>query len=63
MDNPHYFNRSQRKSLRGQSQISDAEALPELTEEVERLLAKLQEQEVDVDQHTLQRVLEYARKA
>lgn len=38
-------------------------ALPELTEEVERLLKELPKQEVDVDPDTLQRVLEYARKA
>jgi hypothetical protein len=63
MDNSHYFDNSQHEPFQNQGQPSDAEALPELTEEVEHLLTKLQEQEVDVDQHTLQRVLEYARKA
>lgn len=41
----------------------DVNALPEPTEEVERLLEELQQQELDVDRHVLQKVLEYARKA
>jgi hypothetical protein len=41
----------------------NTDALPTLTEEVEHLLEELNKQEVDVDRHTLQRVLDYARKA
>lgn len=59
---PHPTEREERlrSELHGQE---NSGALPELTDEVERLLCALQEQEVDVDRHTLQRVLEYARKA
>ncbi|MDR0711954.1 MAG: hypothetical protein LBF67_06390 [Prevotellaceae bacterium] len=67
MDNSHYFDSDQHRIFQEQQQPSDAdtdtEALPELTEEMKHLLAELQKQEVDVDPHTLQRVLEYAHKA
>lgn len=43
--------------------LLDAASLPELTEDVEHLLEALQQVELDVDDCTLQRVLEYARKA
>ncbi|MDR3365378.1 MAG: hypothetical protein LBO71_00205 [Prevotellaceae bacterium] len=63
MDNAHYLDSYHRQPSREQYQPSDDELLPELTEELEHLLSELQELEVDVDQQTLQRVLEYARKA
>jgi phage terminase Nu1 subunit (DNA packaging protein) len=86
MDNVHYSDSHHNKISREQRQLpngdalpelpeeverllnelrdpENADALPELPEEVERLLEELQKQEVDVDRHTLQRVLDYARKA
>ncbi|MDR2814540.1 MAG: hypothetical protein LBB79_07820 [Prevotellaceae bacterium] len=63
MDNSHYFDSHLHEPFRKQRQLPDNNVLPELTEEVERLLAELQKQEVDVDEHTLQRVLDYARKS
>ncbi|MDR3187663.1 MAG: hypothetical protein LBT94_00555 [Prevotellaceae bacterium] len=55
MDDSHYLNSHPPKPCLP----PDDEALPELTEDVERLLTALQEQELDVDQ----RVLNYAHKA
>jgi hypothetical protein len=63
MDNSHCLDSHHQQPCREQRQPLGGEALPELTEEVERLLAELQTMEVDVDQHVLQRVQEYARKA
>jgi hypothetical protein len=63
MDNDHYFDSRHRATLREQRRLADSGVLPELTEEVERLLAALQVQEVDADEKTIARVLEQARKA
>jgi hypothetical protein len=63
MDNAHCLHNSQHKPSQEQDLPSGINSLPELTEDVELLLKKLQQLELDVDQRTLQNVLEYARKA
>ncbi|MDR1416846.1 MAG: hypothetical protein LBJ57_05460 [Prevotellaceae bacterium] len=64
MDNArHLYSCQCDKLFQEQDFPLDTDMLPELTEEVERLLEELQQQELDVDQRTLQNVLEYARKA
>ncbi|MDR1342789.1 MAG: hypothetical protein LBK18_05990 [Prevotellaceae bacterium] len=65
MDNVRhlYSSRQEPSSEQEQDLLLDVNALPEPTEEVERLLEELQQQELDVDRHVLQKVLEYARKA
>jgi hypothetical protein len=63
MDNAYCLYSSQHKSSQEQDLPSGMDSLPELTEEVELLLENLQQLELDVDQRTLQNVIEYARKA